>query len=121
MAALEVLDNMTQKDVPAAALRDYVNVLREEIRPLRGVKDNVGSDIRFPFFARQAGFPLYVDGTVQCKHMLNYPVSPDDFANMGPDAIAGVDADAMRGVRMERDKLRQAREVLSVAHVDGAK
>ena len=121
MAALDVLDNMTKKDVPAASLRDYVDILRQEIRPLRGAKDNVGSDIRFPFFARQAGFPLYVDGTVQCKHMLNYPVSPDDFAAMGADAIANVDHEANKGVRQERDKLRFAKDMLSVAHVDGAK
>ena len=51
----------------------------EKIRPLRGLKDNVGSDIRFPFYARLAGYELIGDSGVQCMHMLNYPISFKDY------------------------------------------
>ena len=62
------------------AMEAHIEALREEIRPLRVMKDNVGSDIRFPFYARLAGYQLYGDPDVRCGHMLNYPLSPDDFA-----------------------------------------
>jgi hypothetical protein len=60
---------------------DLAKVLRgeEKIKPLRGKKDTVGSDIRFPFFARLAGFELYGDSGVRCQHMLNYPLDVRDY------------------------------------------
>lgn len=53
--------------------------LAEEFKPLRGMKDNIGSDIRFPFFAKQAGYALYLDPSVRPGHVYNYPITPDDF------------------------------------------
>lgn len=58
-----------------------IETLRKELRPLRAVKDNVGSDLRFPFFANQAGFPLYGDPDVSPGHALIYPLTMDDYAN----------------------------------------
>ena len=58
-------------------LETFVN----EIRPLRGIKDCVGSDIRFPFFAQMAGFPLLGDTGVMCHHVTNYSVGLDDWLN----------------------------------------
>ncbi len=58
-------------------LETFVN----EIRPLRGVKDSVGSDLRYPFFAQMAGFPLLGDTGVMCQHVTNYPVGIDDWLN----------------------------------------
>ena len=63
-------------------LRSAVDILRENIVPLRGTKDPVGSDLRFPFFARLAGFDLYGDPAVRVGHVLNYPLSPDDYAGV---------------------------------------
>lgn len=60
-------------------MRRAVKALREEIIPLRAVKDIVGSDIRFPFYARLAGYDMYGDSGVLCEHMLNYPLSPIDY------------------------------------------
>lgn len=54
------------------------------IRPLRGQKDIVGSDIRFPFFAKQAGYTLWGDPMVRPGHILHYPISPDDYSAL-PD------------------------------------
>jgi hypothetical protein len=60
---------------------------REKIRPLRGDKSVIiGSDIRFPFFAREAGYTLYGDPDVRCGHMAHYSITPEDYSAMGPDA-----------------------------------
>ena len=56
-----------------------IDTLRSEIRPLSYDKRPVGSDIRFPFFAKQAGYQLWGDPDVRCGHILYYPLSPDDF------------------------------------------
>jgi hypothetical protein len=50
------------------------------LRLLRGRKDIIGSDIRYPFYAAHAGFPLYGDANVQPRHIANYPISCDDYA-----------------------------------------
>jgi hypothetical protein len=60
----------------------HTKTLRQEIRPLRGTNDPVGSDIRFPFFAKAAGFDLWLDPSVVAAHILFYPLKLDDY--MGP-------------------------------------
>jgi hypothetical protein len=91
------------------ALRSHVQVLHQEIRPLRCKKDNIGSDIRFPFFAREAGYTLWGDPEVRCKHVYHYPLSPDDYtASINEDVraqIAGMVDEDQRG---ERAALRAA-------------
>jgi hypothetical protein len=61
---------------------DLEAVLRgeEALRPLRGTKaDVIGSDIRFCFFARQAGFTIWGDPDARSGHYINYPLTPADF------------------------------------------
>lgn len=67
-----------------AAAKEYSQMLSEEIRPLRCDNDPVGSDIRFPFYARAAGFTLICDSMVQAQHIVNYPISPADY-HITPD------------------------------------
>jgi hypothetical protein len=100
MAALSSLDTATGEEA-----RNYVEVLKREIRPLRGLKDPVGSDIRFPFYARLAGFDLVGDSGVVCDHMLNYPVSPNDYA--------GQSAATVRDIKMalRNDNAREAERI----------
>ena len=43
------------------AITEPLETLENEIRILRGTKEPLGSDIRFPFLAKQAGFTLYGD------------------------------------------------------------
>jgi hypothetical protein len=86
MAAIHTLEGMANGVwAETAELQAVVNVLKEEIRPLRGLKDSVGSDIRFPFYARLAGFDMYLDTGVDCGHMLNYPVKVSDY--LGQSAV----------------------------------
>ena len=61
------------------ALAQHVKMLENEIRPLRADREIVGSDIRFPFFALQAGYQLMGDPEVRPGHIIHYPLSPDDY------------------------------------------
>lgn len=90
--------------------RETIEVLRKEIRPLRGLKDSVGSDIRFPFFARLAGFELHGDTGVMCEHMLNYPISPMDYVNQSAGNVRDLALKTFEGVRRERERIRKATE-----------
>lgn len=90
------------------ALQAHVKTLREEIKPLRGVKDTVGSDIRFPFFAKMAGYQLYCDSGVRCDHVLNYPLSPSDFAGMPQEHIQDLQKNIRRGMIAERTRIKTA-------------
>lgn len=106
LAALQALETHGDKrNVREVA----VSTLREEIRPLRYVKDNIGSDLRFPFFAREAGYTLWGDPDVRCGHFINYPVSPDDYEQMNQDAFDRNRQDfSVNMVKGERKRLAEA-------------
>lgn len=88
--------------------RKHIEILASEIRPLRGMKDGVGSDIRFPFFARLAGFEMIGDAGVYCDHMLNYPLNPNDYNKQPAEVVRDI-AQAMHDqVTGERRKMEQA-------------
>lgn len=55
-------------------VRACLDILQEEIRPLRADNGVVGSDIRFPFFALQAGYQLMGDPNVKPGHNVNFPL-----------------------------------------------
>lgn len=94
------------------ALAHHVSVLEREIRPLRGDKGVVGSDIRFPFYAMKAGYQLMGDPDVRPTHILNYPLSPDDYSGMGTEERERIAATVAEGLPKERRKLAQARAAL---------
>lgn len=66
---------------------DLGAVLRgdEQLRVLRGTKDNVGADLRLSFFIRQAGFTIWGDPAVHCGHFVNYPLGLDDYSGFSRD------------------------------------
>lgn len=68
------------------AMRPFILQLTKEFRVLRGLHDVIGSDIRYPFYARMAGYTLKGDPDVMCGHVLNYPLSPSDF-ELSPEQI----------------------------------
>lgn len=80
LAAL--VDEKPSMRVMRPALEQYTAILQEQIRPLRGTKDVVGSDVRFPFFAKVAGYDLWLDPNVTPGHVLHYPLTADDFLGM---------------------------------------
>jgi hypothetical protein len=83
--------------------RGHGRYLEGLLRPLRGSKDPVGSDIRFPFYAYHAGFQMYGDSGVYPSHLLNYPLAVSDY---GGQDNAELKAKVRKGVQAERRKLR---------------
>ena len=56
------------------------------IPELNGYKEPIGSDLRFPFYAARAGYPLYGDPDVAPAHILDYPISRFDYESQ-PEPI----------------------------------
>lgn len=82
---------------------------KEKITPLRGIKDEiVGSDIRFPFYARLAGFDLMGDTGVLCHHMTYYPVSIDDWLNQAAMYVRDISLEVNKEDAKEREKIQKA-------------
>lgn len=87
---------------------DLAKVLNgeEQIKPLRGVKyECVGSDIRYPFYARAAGYTLMGDPDVRPKHLLQYPLSPDDYSGQTIGSVVEMMTGAVEHVQKQRDGL----------------
>lgn len=81
----------------------------EQLKPLRGVKnDLIGSDIRFAFFAKLAGFQLYGDSGVQCGHMLNYPVIPSDYISQPASTVRDTVTAVQTSITKERERIQKA-------------
>lgn len=92
--------------------KDAAGVIVEEIRPLRLDREIIGSDIRFPFFAAQAGYRLWLDPTVRPGHMVNYPLSPDDYDGLPGEAREAIARNIVEGVQKERAELKAEHEKL---------
>jgi hypothetical protein len=107
MDAIHTLDKNFDT-ITRAKARAAIDALKEEIRPLRGVRDLIGSDIRFPFYARLAGFDLHLDTAVSCAHMLNYPLSPDDFIGQSAANVRDVTLALMADGQRETEKIQKA-------------
>ena len=84
---------MIELEGASAKVRDVaVATLKEEIRPLRVAKDNIGSDLRFPFFAREAGYTLWGDPQVRCGHIIQYAITPQDLISTAMTNKEGFEA-----------------------------
>ena len=81
MRAINGLDNQIQFDKPIdpALIKGFVEILQNEIRPLRADRGSVGSDIRFPFFAREAGYQLMGDPSVRPGHVTHFPIDANMY------------------------------------------
>ncbi len=88
----------------------HIETLEREIIPLRGVKDTVGSDIRFPFYAKLAGFQLWGDSGVKCSHVANYPIRFDDYAMQSGIHIRNASLQIHEDNLKEVERLRKAVE-----------
>jgi len=81
MGAINTLDKMTRSKAQTreAQIKEAVQTLQSEFKPLTAANDVIGSDIRFPYLAKSVGYQLYGDPDVRCGHNLNYPLHPDDY------------------------------------------
>lgn len=108
MAAIRGVEAVALGVVGLEQLLSHAQVLRQEIRPLRVIKSQVGSDIRFPFYARRAGFRLWGDPDVRCGHALQYFVSPDDYSSNADDSYrANLLEYLTQGSQAERECIQQ--------------
>lgn len=97
-----------------ALIRPFIGTLINEIRPLRVMKNSIGSDIRYPFYAKLAGYTLFGDPEVRCNHMLNYPLRPDDYSNVPEEDKIQVRQSSIDKVNAEREEIRQLVERLVI-------
>ena len=97
-------------------VQQAIQTLVEEIRPLRGQydKDIVGSDLRFPFYAKAAGYQLMGDPDVRPGHIVNYPLSPEDYTQGGQTQKVMLD-DTAKQVRDGRKAHRKTLDALQKA------
>lgn len=108
--AMQVLDRYFNNPatVNLAEAQKHYRTIRTEIRPLRGLKDSVGSDIRFPFYARLAGFDMHGDSGVVCEHMLNYPLSAHDYIGQSAANVRDVTIVVRQDAQRETEKIQKA-------------
>jgi len=113
MSALHGLDELLNTDnLNSIAVRAFVDVLKNEIRPLRADRDQVGSDIRFPFYALKAGFQLYGDPDVSCGHIVQHALSLADYELISAEMFDEARKNQRRFINKERRKMRaQQQEV----------
>jgi len=108
----ELASNPPARNVMIPALREAAQTLRAEIRPNRARRDNVGSDIRFPFYAKLAGVQLYGDSGVQCDHILNYRLNVQDWTTQTDEYRANMSAAVQEVYGQELEKTEKARAAL---------
>jgi hypothetical protein len=104
-----IVDASKGKPMNEKKVQFVLETFANEIRPLRGIKDEiVGSDIRFPFYAQLAGFPLMGDTGVMCYHATNYPVGLDDWLNQPIWNVRDLALHINNSDRAEVEKIRKA-------------
>ena len=108
MRAMQTLEKFGNGSVQYLDMQKALFVLKQEFRPLRGLKDSVGSDIRFPFFARLAGYELIGDSGVLCEHMLNYPLTPMDYNQQPAAAVRDITIAIRNDTLAERQRILEA-------------
>ena len=95
------------------ALEAHTAALEQQIRPLRADHEPIGSDIRFPFFAKLAGYQLMGDPDVVCGHDIMYPLSVKDYEMVGDDYYTNQNKANKKNVRVERKRLKGQLEALT--------
>lgn len=110
----EVVDSDPPKRVVMPALREYLGKLQEEIKPLRVDREVVGSDLRFPYFAKKAGYQLMGDPDVRPAHDVHMPLSPDQYETFPLNALEKAYKEQHKRVLKDRRRLKaQKAEVLN--------
>jgi hypothetical protein len=97
-----LVDEAPDRRTLLPALKHHTEKLEQEIKPLRCSNNPIGSDIRFPFFAKQAGYQLWGDPDVRAGHILFYPLTNDDYDASPPDFQATIQKDNQKRVRKAR-------------------
>lgn len=72
-----LVDN--QKKIDSMYIQACLDILQREIKPLRVIRTQIGSDIRFPFYALQAGYQLMGDPNVRPGHNVQFPLNANMY------------------------------------------
>ena len=108
-----LVDSRPDESALYPSLKHHLETLEAEIRPLRADSSSiVGSDIRFPFYAKAAGFQLYGDPDVRCGHNINYILSPNDYDQFPASEVEKAEKHTHKGIleqrRIMKGKLKAA-------------
>lgn len=103
----ELADQQPGLTTTRAALKAHLETLEREFRLLKGDRTNVGSDIRFGFYAQAAGFEMWGDPDVRCGHTVNYPLTADDYAGQGKPSLEKFEQMYTRELKAERKRVQQ--------------
>ena len=87
------------------ALEHHISALEQEFRPLRCDHEPIGSDIRFPFYALQAGYQLYGDPEVRCGHILDYPLGASDYDQFPQEALDEMQRKIQERIHQDRARM----------------
>jgi hypothetical protein len=87
------------------ALEAHTATLEAQIRPLRVDRDVIGSDIRFPWFALQAGYQLMGDSGVLCGHVINYPLGLNDYNLMPEEMLTHIRTEHIKKRKVENAQI----------------
>lgn len=115
MHGLEWLVKSKDK-IDSMYVKACLDILQEEIRPLRVDRGQMGSDIRYPFYALQAGYQLMGDPNVRPGHNVHFPLDADMYESNFKTEDLEKARKKMREMADEKRKIiRQRRaEVLNV-------
>lgn len=103
-----LIEERPQMRILRPALERYTEVLAEEFRVLRGDKNTVGSDLRFPFYAREAGHVLQGDGGTRPQHIIFYHLDPNDYEQLA-------EGQRKEFIKSVRKNVRRGRRDLTIA------
>jgi hypothetical protein len=102
-----IVDTTPSQDILIPALEKHLETLESQIRPLRVDKSHVGSDLRFPFYARVAGYKLMGDPFAECGHFINYPLAFSDFMNVDKEIRDKMCTETGKMVRKAKRDMKQ--------------
>lgn len=102
---------LSKETIDLNRIKKGVDTLDDEITPLRMVKDLVGSDIRFPFYAKLVGYQLWGDSGINCGHLVNYPIKLEDYINQPAHVVRSLSVAMHESNSREITRLQKARKV----------
>lgn len=118
---MECINGLQGGELDYKKVKRIAKTLKNEFKPLRARRDNVGSDIRFPYFAKVAGYTLYGEPDVRVRHHMNYPLSPDDYTlaykEIGQVRAAKITADAI--LKKRKDNRKRLKGLKDSEHKQG--
>lgn len=107
-----LVDEAPTRSTLLPALAAHTETLERQIRPLRVDRDVIGSDIRFPFFALQAGYQLYGHPDVLCGHTVDYLLGLRDYTMFPPEMLEKARKETKTYINASRRQIKDQQAAL---------